>query len=201
MSATIPESRQANRDRLLDAASRVIVRDGYQGARLVDVAREAGLTTGAVYSNFRNKEELFIAAFDRVQESRQRVLLPAGEGRTFANTMSALLQMLDQLETSRDLRVLSFELGLLAARDERVAAELRRGFSETVEELGRTLPSDQDLKSAGVPFRQAELATVMLALLNGLGLVAMFDPERITSDLAERTLGHLSRGLNGTTDL
>ncbi|MDQ6747613.1 MAG: TetR/AcrR family transcriptional regulator [Candidatus Dormibacteraeota bacterium] len=189
-----PGPAPGTRDRLLEAAARVIVRDGYQGARLADVAREAGLTTGAVYSNFRSKEDLLLAAFDRVQETRQRALVPEGEFRSFAGTIDAMAQMLSQLVQSHELRVLSFELGLLATRDERIAGELKRGFGQSVKDIGRGLPSDRELKAAGVPLRRDELATVMLALFNGLAVVAMFDRERVTPDLAGRALRQLFEG-------
>ena len=41
---------------------RRVRQQGYDGTRLQDVARAAGLTTGAVYSNFRNKGELLFEA-------------------------------------------------------------------------------------------------------------------------------------------
>ena len=46
------------RDRLIDAAAQVFARDGYDGARIHDIVRTAGLTTGAVYGRFRGKGEL-----------------------------------------------------------------------------------------------------------------------------------------------
>lgn len=46
------------RDRLVDAAAEVFARDGYDGARIQDIVRTAGLTTGAVYGRFRGKAEL-----------------------------------------------------------------------------------------------------------------------------------------------
>jgi AcrR family transcriptional regulator len=46
------------RDRLVDAAAEVFARDGYDGARIQDIVRTAGLTTGAVYGRFRGKGEL-----------------------------------------------------------------------------------------------------------------------------------------------
>ena len=52
----------STRERLLAAAIEVFVEQGYEGARLQDIARTAGLTTGAVYANFRGKEELMFAA-------------------------------------------------------------------------------------------------------------------------------------------
>ena len=46
------------RERLVDAAASVFARDGYSGARIHDIVRAAGLTTGAVYGRFRGKAEL-----------------------------------------------------------------------------------------------------------------------------------------------
>lgn len=64
------------RDRLLDAASRVFAREGYDGTKILDIVREAGLSTGAVYSRFRSKNELLRAAVIR-STARLRV---GGEG-------------------------------------------------------------------------------------------------------------------------
>jgi AcrR family transcriptional regulator len=49
---------------LLDAAVRVFATRGYRNARLDDVAAEAGVTKGAVYHHFANKEELLVRALD-----------------------------------------------------------------------------------------------------------------------------------------
>src|SRR5436305_12166158 len=60
-----PERRRAmTRRYLLDAAEVVFARDGFHGATLDEVARMAGFTKGAVYSNFKNKEDLFLALID-----------------------------------------------------------------------------------------------------------------------------------------
>ena len=46
------------REQLLDATRRVFAREGYEGTRIGDIVREAGLSTGAVYGRFRSKNEL-----------------------------------------------------------------------------------------------------------------------------------------------
>lgn len=46
------------RERLLDAAARVFAEKGYDGTRIQDVVREAGLSTGAVYGRFTSKTDL-----------------------------------------------------------------------------------------------------------------------------------------------
>ena len=52
------------RQHLLDAAAIVFARDGFHGSTLDDVAATAGFTKGAVYSNFKSKDELFLALLD-----------------------------------------------------------------------------------------------------------------------------------------
>jgi AcrR family transcriptional regulator len=58
------ERKQQTRARILDAALRVFLRDGFHGASLDDIAEEAGYTKGAVYSNFDGKDDLFLALLD-----------------------------------------------------------------------------------------------------------------------------------------
>ena len=59
------ESQLQTRERLLDAALQVFSRRGYYAASVDEIAAEAGYSKGAVYSNFSNKEELFLALIDR----------------------------------------------------------------------------------------------------------------------------------------
>src|SRR2546421_12569390 len=66
------EQRALTRARLLDAAKRVFARRGFHGASLDEIAREAGATTGAIYSNFAGKEDLFLALFEEHVASQVR---------------------------------------------------------------------------------------------------------------------------------
>lgn len=52
------------RARIIDAASRVFFAQGLTGASLEDIAHEAGVSRGAVYGHFKNKEAVFQAVFD-----------------------------------------------------------------------------------------------------------------------------------------
>jgi AcrR family transcriptional regulator len=70
------ERKEQTRAELVAAALRVFLRDGFHGASLDQIAEEAGYTTGAVYSNFQSKDELFLAVL--AQESERRVPLHAG---------------------------------------------------------------------------------------------------------------------------
>src|SRR5438270_9307594 len=96
------QERQARtHEELLDAASRVFARRGFSEATLEEIASEVGYTTGAVYSNFAGKEELFRAAFEHqvvtdiesvtsAQETSADT--PAERTRASARTWMALLR-------------------------------------------------------------------------------------------------------------
>ena len=58
------QRQEQTRAQLLDAALRVFLRRGFHGASLDEIAEEAGYTTGAVYSNFKGKDDLFLAVLD-----------------------------------------------------------------------------------------------------------------------------------------
>jgi AcrR family transcriptional regulator len=54
------QRQEETRRRLLAAAADVFARRGYDAASLEEIAAAAGFTRGAVYSNFRDKDELFV---------------------------------------------------------------------------------------------------------------------------------------------
>src|SRR4029077_3420264 len=55
------DKRDRTRAKLLDAARWLIREKGYERTTLEDIAERAGMTTGAIYGNFKNREELFIS--------------------------------------------------------------------------------------------------------------------------------------------
>lgn len=59
------ERRQETRERLLQAAARAFARRGYSNCTVADISREAGMSQGALYVHFRDKEELFLTMIAR----------------------------------------------------------------------------------------------------------------------------------------
>src|ERR1700761_298267 len=66
--ATQARSR-ATRERLLEAAEAVFAAKGYDGAKISDIAEEAGVSVGAVYFRFKDKDALFFAIAESFIES------------------------------------------------------------------------------------------------------------------------------------
>jgi AcrR family transcriptional regulator len=61
---TRTQRKARTRAELLAAARRVFLRRGFHVASLEEIAEEAGYTKGAVYSNFRGKDDLFLALLE-----------------------------------------------------------------------------------------------------------------------------------------
>ncbi|WP_417489656.1 TetR/AcrR family transcriptional regulator [Maricaulis sp.] len=59
MAITRKEMKDATRQRLLSAGAKVFAADGVQGARIADIAREAEIAMGTLYSHFPDKDALF----------------------------------------------------------------------------------------------------------------------------------------------
>ncbi|HEY5171242.1 MAG TPA: TetR/AcrR family transcriptional regulator [Acidimicrobiia bacterium] len=110
------------RDRLLAAAVEVFVEQGYEGARLQDIARAAGLTTGAVYANFRDKEELLFAAIGARADIEVDSLLAEVHDREPRELLGLLG---DRLVGPRRQPPLLIDAIASARRDEELAAALR----------------------------------------------------------------------------
>jgi AcrR family transcriptional regulator len=108
--ASLAAPPRETRERLLAAALAVFERDGFGGARVGEIAREAGLTTGAIYSQYRGKADLLLDAIT----TRTRV------------EVDALLE----LASGDEARAVLAELGLrLATRHDREPALLVDVFS------------------------------------------------------------------------
>jgi AcrR family transcriptional regulator len=110
------------RDRLVAAAAEVFAERGYEGARVQEIVRRAGLSTGAIYTNFRNKADLLLAAVGTAQvDSLFATIELAGD------VADGLRSAGHELPTARrDTRPLLFEAMVAARRDLEVAALLRR---------------------------------------------------------------------------
>ena len=112
----------STRARLLAAAAEVFVDQGYEGARLQDIARAAGLTTGAIYANFRGKDELLFAAIGARADVEMDAML---EDARRGNVRELLAALGDRLVQPRPQPPLLVDAIAAARRDDQLAGALR----------------------------------------------------------------------------
>lgn len=79
------------RQKVLDAARALFAERGYDAATIRDIAKGAGMSTGAVFANFQDKAELFEAVFSEEMEGLLADIRgAAGEGRVVERLSSGL---------------------------------------------------------------------------------------------------------------
>jgi TetR/AcrR family transcriptional regulator, transcriptional repressor for nem operon len=177
------------RGRLTDAATLVFCEKGYEGTTVAEVARRAGLTTGAIYANFRDKAELLLNAIERGTARIVGEMESArGAGATASERMVLMTRRLlsDRDEAEQPLFVEMFAAGRRdAGIRTRVAATLRAMESE-VERLVRRAKTDNDVAR---DWDDGVLARFVLALGVGsahLSTVGLHDPDPRAWELLTR---------------
>jgi AcrR family transcriptional regulator len=158
---TQAERRARSRAALLEAAARGISRHGYGNLVLEDVAREAGYTRGALYHQFKDKEDLALAVLRWADETWQReVGEPAGRQ---SDPVAALLAMArgHAVLCRRDIARVAMALRVeFSGRDHPIGRELERVQAGLVKRLGRLINEGRKRGSIppGPPARPMALA-------------------------------------------
>jgi AcrR family transcriptional regulator len=77
-----PDRGEATRDALLAAARALFAERGYAGVGTEEVVRRAGVTRGALYHYFRDKQDLFRAVFEQTETEIMQTIIARVEGLT-----------------------------------------------------------------------------------------------------------------------
>ncbi len=178
----VEQSREVSRreeraQRILDAASALILRWGYQKTTLDDISREAGVAKATIYLHWKTREELFAALVRREKiemtvEIKQHIAAdPQGATMRGMYKYSALVMLKHPLIKALFLGDIEV-IGKLARRDHRDAAysEQLAGFNAYLELLREQglVRTDLSLRVQGY---------MMSAIFAGFFLVAPFMPD------------------------
>jgi AcrR family transcriptional regulator len=153
------------RERLLRAAAAVFARQGYEGTRIMDVVRESGLSTGAVYGRFRSKNDLLREAV--VARAASTDHLVVDEVERVADLLTRSVD--DPRAPLTDGDAVRLEACVAARREPEVAealTEANRVFKQTVAHLVEAARRDGSL----APDVDDEAALFLVRILN-LGML------------------------------
>jgi AcrR family transcriptional regulator len=178
------------RQRIMRAATKVFLKRGFNGATLDEIAAEAGFSKGAVYSNFDDKDALFLALADE-EFARRLDLLRAALEEPDAGAEAAGRSMTEALTAHQDLHVLFSEFRAHAARDPSTRRKLARRRAEIRTTLAETVEDYAQRAGAELTMPAEHIATLLLALTNGLALERLGQPEAIPDDLFGKVIEQL----------
>jgi AcrR family transcriptional regulator len=179
----------ATRRKLLQAAEQLFARDGFEAARLEDLAALAGYTRGAFYANFESKEDIFFALLEHwVAQRIAEVNALLRKHQNPEQRLRALREYYAQNAKDRLLVLLSLEFKLFAVRHPEAAARLRarrRGLgdcgAELLERVSKSL-------ARSLPVSSTAAATALGAFSHTLFLEHLVDPKSLSGNEVRRLL-------------
>jgi AcrR family transcriptional regulator len=186
---TREEKKAQTRERLIEAAAQVFARKGFAATSVDEVAETAGLTKGAVYSNFDSKEELVRAVLEERLQMRLYGIpdtVPRQGGTIEEDAARASEQMGVVFSQERDAFLLAIEFAVYAVRNPDFRDDFTTHHREAIRNMTRLieerLGTEFDLQ---VPV--SDLASLFNAVGNGIALERLMNPGSVSDEL----FGHL----------
>jgi AcrR family transcriptional regulator len=199
---TRKESQAHTRARLMQSAARVAARRGLERASLDEVANDAGFTKGAVYANFKSKEDLFLAMLDEHFAERltdiDRVLASGEDPEQQARQAAA--DFISMLQSEPGWNRLFFEFAVYAARNEAFRREFvarNRMMRERIAELLERRAAELGVEP---PLPAEQVATMTFAMANGVGLQRLLEPEAMGDELYPTMMATFFSGLQAQAE-
>lgn len=169
---------------IIDAAIRVLARQGYANTSLLEIAREAGMSKGALHYHYPTKEALIHAvletACNAVQARTLRAWSPSDD------PFEALRKSLEELWATRaertDEALVVADLLALSLYDESLRPKLAEFYELGAQQIRDYL--EKNLLSLGLESRISldVLPRIVIGLLDGLVMQAFVDPDAFTPD-------------------
>ena len=188
-----PERRRAmTREHLLEAAAMVFARNGFHGASLDEVAAAAGFTKGAVYSNFKSKEDLFLAVLDdRIQTQVGAFMSALGDFDRPAEETQPLIRDIVDSTWDDEGSALYLEFVVYAARNPEAREKLAALLQRQHESIAGVIRREYERSGVDPEYPIDVLATISSALFEGLGVTRLINPELVQRDTVDAVLGFL----------
>jgi AcrR family transcriptional regulator len=182
--------RERTRAALVAATLEVVEAKGFAGASLDEIAARAGMTKGAIYSNFAGKAELLVAAM-------------GSKGLTLPLAISADAPLRDQLTAAAaglaaaihrargDVKFVA-EFQLYALGDPDLRGMVADSYAGLFDELTARLSQVRDVKLTMTPRR---LAVALQSIALGFMFQSLITPDDVTEEVIVEALAALTDGL------
>jgi AcrR family transcriptional regulator len=187
------EKQEITRNAILRSASTLFARKGVEGTSMEEIARHAGLTQGAIYSNFSSKADLWWAIVEQISRTLDIEELVPGERplrEELRDAGAAGARLLRDVPKASLLLDQEFSLFLMrhAAARARAVQEMRQGDQE----LGDRLDDIAHRRGERLPMDGEGMALLLDVITTGLIHHYMLDPERIDEEFCAEAFALLA---------
>jgi AcrR family transcriptional regulator len=189
-SAHKQERALVTRQQLMKAAREIFTRNGFESTRIEDIAERAGKTRGAFYDNFRDKEDVFFAIFEEdIARDQERVIEELTAAADLDARIDVLAEHLEELLRDRQRVLLNLEFKIYVIRHPQKRKRLSQLHAEmslrcSMTKINTLFP---ELVGAVIDKRR-QLTMEVGAIIDGLALNSLFNPEALTVGQRKRYL-------------
>jgi AcrR family transcriptional regulator len=168
--------RERTRAKLIQAAAALVGEKGFPETTLEDVANRVGMSRGAIYGNFKNREDLFLAV---VQQRWEPIVPQFKPGATFRELMrsigKAVVAAIPQRQKSA-VGALSFQIYALThpAMKKRIGRQNAEIYRQMAAGLSQLIAPNE------MPMPAEQFIRVLHALTDGLLFIRFLTPDLIT---------------------
>jgi TetR/AcrR family transcriptional repressor of nem operon len=171
------DHKQKSRERVIAEAAKAIRSDGPQAISVAGVMGAAGLTHGAFYAHFENRDALLLAGIERMfEEGSARIQTETGRGVSPKAALTSYIGFYLS-RSHRDSRTSGCPLPFLAAEAPRLNEEMRERYAQGVQSLTGALANL--LREMAYPDPDTTAASVLAEMVGAVSLArAEPDSER-----------------------
>jgi AcrR family transcriptional regulator len=193
------EAKARTRAALLAAGTEVFAAQGFHDATVEDIAEQAGYTRGAFYAHFDEKADLLLVLLEERSHAdlarlRERIETdPADYG------LAALAGWFEQTFTASPLDVAVAEFIPRAVRNDSHRARIRERMHGVRDQVAMIVAAECARAGFDLPIPAERFATMIIALVDGLGGMYRVDPDAAPVDLLPEALTYLGEGLAAAT--
>ena len=168
--------KRTNEDLLIDAAAEVFAERGYDGAGVAEIARRAGVTTGAIYSRYSGKSELLLEALNRSFELHMNEIIAlATDGAELSdsdgNILSAHQIGYNTPNVSGAHDALFLEAVVASSRDDEIAEMLFRRLENAAMYVNKFVEEGKADKRIHSSLDSDALKTYVMAMSMGFSIL------------------------------
>jgi AcrR family transcriptional regulator len=195
MDASLPPRTGGKRDRtraaLVEAALEIISERGFAAASLDEIAARAGMTKGAIYSNFSGKAELLLAAMGA---KGLTLASPRPAAETVGEELSAMARdLVATLAHAKGQEAFLAEFQIHALSDPELRKGLAAAYAESFTGTAEYLSRLKDRNAAMTP---RQLAVALQAIALGFVIQSFLTPGDVTGEVVTATLNAFAAALS-----
>ncbi len=193
--------KQIDKDLLIDSAAEVFAERGYDGAGVAEIARRAGVTTGAIYSRYSGKSELLLEALNRSFAKHMGEILAIAlddannlNGKSSRSPLGPIKYITQNVSSTHD--ALFLEAVVASSRDAEIATMLAHRLESRAAFIAKNIDDLKDRKRVHASFDTDALKTYVMALSMGFSVLRSLNYKMPASEEWQKVISQLQTSVS-----